>query len=163
MKIQFAKYELLMAAGVGVWRRVESMGIQSAFDPKYDWSSEIESACAELAAAKALNLYWDGSVNTFKAPDLPGNIQVRHTEHLNGRLIVREGDSDDHIFLLVVGKVPSMHVIGWLLGAKAKQDRFLMDPNGRGRAWFVPQGCLLMVEELTRTLRGERRQEACVL
>ena len=66
------------AALIGVRRYVESL-----FDGRQDymgmrsWQSNIEGSCGELAAAKALRIYWGATVNTFKAADLGDDIQIR--------------------------------------------------------------------------------------
>lgn len=85
----------------------------------YSWQTDIEAACAEMAVAKALNIYWDGSVNKFKkdGPDLPPDIEVRTTEYKNGHLILRDGDKkycNDMRFVLVVGEAPKFYLSGWI-------------------------------------------------
>jgi hypothetical protein len=141
MKVQLTRFEVFAAAMVGVRRRLASMG--PAYAPGADfWRIDIEGACAEQAVAKALGVYWDSSVNTFKLPDLPASLQVRHTELDNGSLIVRPGDADGERFLLVTGRAPVFHLRGWLHGYEAKQRYYLKSPNGKDDAYFVPQSAL---------------------
>ena len=104
---------------------------------------EVIGACAEAVAAKYLGKWWSPSVNTFhEIPDILPNIEVRGTADPSNCLIVRENDADERWFILVVGKPPTMTVIGCIQGVDAKQDQWLRNPNGHRPAWFVPQSAL---------------------
>ena len=73
MNVSLTNYEIFLAAMVGVRRKIASSDYSKAstfIDPQVWWGSDIESACAEMAVAKALKIYWDGSVNTYSAPDV---------------------------------------------------------------------------------------------
>lgn len=114
---------------------------------------EVIGACAEMVVAKYLGKFWSPSVNTFhKVPDIEPNIEVRGTAEPDNSLIVRDNDADDRWYILVIGKPPTMTVMGCIQGAEAKQDRWLRNPNGHRRAWFVPQSAL-------RTPRNDDRIE----
>ena len=145
MIVALEKYELLVAAEVGMRRNVISM--QSKENNKvnnkdFGWHTDIESACGEMAVAKGLGIYWDGSVNTFKKPDV-GNYQVRHTQKADGKLIVRPKDSDKETYILVTGTSPTFNIVGWIQGADAKQDEHIFKGyNGMPDAWFVAQSKL---------------------
>lgn len=141
--------EIRMAALIGVERRIESLGSHragaagraaSASGP--GWDIDIEGACAELACAKALRLYWPGTVGSFHEPDIPPDVQVRWTAHEDGKLIVRADDDNTHKFVLVIGIAPRYHIAGWIYGADAKQAGWAQAPNGRPAAFFVPQADL---------------------
>lgn len=111
------------------------------------WAEHIEGACGELAVAKALGRYWDGSVNTFEQPDLPG-LQVRTRSQTYYDLIVRPADSDDDLFVLVTGRCPRYVVRGWIKGADAKQEQWLQTHGNRPGAYFVPQSALHEMSKL---------------
>lgn len=136
--------EIEIAAAVGRLRRVESIrqGLIPAhgFDGHGYWDIDIEGAGAELAYAKSRGRYWGGCVNTFKGADVGTNVQIRSTKRKDGCLIVRDDDPEDHYFVLVTGEIPKFRVVGWMLGEDAKQERWAKEPNGRERAYFVPQG-----------------------
>lgn len=87
-----------------------------------------------------------GSVNTFKRPDLGLDLQVRHTEHWAGGLVVRPGESDEETFILVTGKFPVFHVRGYMLGYDAKlqkyNDHFHEKRMTGPEAFLVPQSAL---------------------
>jgi hypothetical protein len=146
--IQLTPPEQLLAATVGSRRRVHSIqrghSHRHGADPKLQWDININGALGELAAAKALNVYWPASVNAPKnEPDLPPYWQVRTAERPGSRLIVREDDADDQRFVLVVGVCPDYTVVGWILGGDAKRDEWIEDLGGRGHpCWAVPQSAL---------------------
>lgn len=130
-----------MGATVGVTRRIASLRrgeTNKVNNLDFGWHSDIEGALAELALAKYLNVFWDGSVNTFKKPDA-GGFQVRHTQYANGCLIVRAGDDPKQRYCLVTGTHPDYTICGWVQGEEAREDAFLRNPGESYQAWFVPQ------------------------
>lgn len=160
MEVALTDSELLMAANVGVMRRISSIKQKLKNIMKISeyekWGIDICGAFGEMAVAKALGLYWEGGVDTFKAPDI-GTFQVRSSRHENGRLIVRNNDKDEDIFILVVGKAPNYEIVGWIKGAEAKCDAYLDDPNNLRPAWFVPQEDLHPISELKERIDDSRR------
>ena len=144
-EIELTAYEIYMAAQVALRRRINGNIRRKASDKIRDqrmdsWDTEIESACSELAVAKLTGKYWSGSVNTFKSPDV-GGLQVRHTLHNDGCLIVGSHDADNEWYVLVVGRVPVFSICGKILGREAKKEHHREDDT----SWFVPQGALLDV------------------
>jgi len=139
---------------VGIRRQIESFKAKEqneAHNPKYGWHIDIEGACAEMAFAKHFGLYWDGSVNTFKAPDV-GLMQVRSTMRLDGGLIIRPKDEAHERYALVVGSTRCPNeltggrpgcgyfvMVGWMLGSDIKQDKYLAFKDSDTPAWLVPQ------------------------
>ena len=73
---------------------------------------------------------------------MTGGWQVRQTELENGQLIVRPDDSDDAPFAMVVGKIPTFRIVGWIRGRAAKKGFRLRAPNNRPAAYFVAQESL---------------------
>lgn len=143
-------YEAAMASDIGRMRHLSSIksGLSDAHGFSGDgWSEHIEGACGELSLAKHLGVYWDGSVNTFKKPDLPG-IQVRTRSRDDYDLIVRKGDRDDEIFVLVTGRCPTYTIRGWILGGDAKLEKYKVAHGGRPEAFFVPQDALECLSNL---------------
>ncbi len=142
MKIKLTEFECRMAITIAVERCINSTfdgrKDNHGYDGSDSWDVNIEGACAELAVAKAINKYWPGGVNTFKAPDLE-DIQVRWTPRKDGHLIVRKGDPDNDKFVLVIGKMPDYEVVGWIKGSDAKQERYLKNWGGRVPCYGVPQ------------------------
>ena len=146
-----------MAAIVGVRRKIHSLGSKDTNhvgNKKFGWQEDIEGACAELAVGKAFNIFWNGSVNTYKAPDLSGRLQVRYTELDHGSLIFRGNDNVNDNFILVTGLAPNYIIRGWLKGCDAKQDEYIKYPDDKIPSWFVPQNKLLPIGQLISILNN---------
>jgi hypothetical protein len=107
----------------------------------------FHGCCAEVAAARALGVYWPASVNSYGEPDLPPDWQVRGRSRHDYDLLVRPGDSDDHRFVLVTGAAPSLRVVGWCYGREAKRSEFKRAYGGRPEAFFVPASSLRSIED----------------
>src|SRR3954469_18056690 len=77
----------------------------------------IIGAIAEKGIAKQRNVYWSGAHGNFKAKDV-GKVQVRATEHQNGRLILHDDDKDEDLFIcarviLLPDCIPTVFLPGW--------------------------------------------------
>ena len=149
--IKLTKPELMVAGLVGNMRSISSLGnlVQNKHSPTdSQWQIDVDGAAAEMAFAKWMNVYYEPSVNTFKAPDV-GVMQVRSTKHEHGKLIIRANDKKDEIVVLVINRMPTYTMAGWIRTNDAKQDKYLYDPNGKGApAWMVPQVNLNKMEDL---------------
>lgn len=146
-------HEAAMASHVGWMRQLAAIKAGKTDSHGYGglgWSEHIEGACGEMAVAKRLSVYWDGSINTWKANDLPG-LQVRTRSRHDYELIVRPDDDDQAVWVLVTGKCPEYRVRGWISGADAKQAEWLAGHGGRPAAYFVPVERLRSVSELSAT------------
>ena len=111
---------------------------------------DILGTCAEMVVAKKLGVYYDSSVNTFhNKPDLDwkNGVEVRSTQREDGRLIVRENDANDRLFVLVVGNPPDQRIVGAIFGINAKKAVYIhRGTNGRADCWMVPQDKLLPLD-----------------
>ena len=162
MRVELKKYEVYMAAEVGIRRHLISMDSpvsNMVGNKNYNWKTHIDAACAELSVAKALNIYWDGSVNKFKkdGPDLPPDIEVRTTEHANGHLILRDGDKNfcnEWRFVLVVGEAPVFKLIGWIYCHEGILLGKEMDDDKDWSSWWISQDNLRPISEMPE--RGSR-------
>jgi len=144
-------HEYAMAAEIGSLRRRTALqrGSQNSHGAlDLSWTEDIEGAGAELCVAKALGIYWNGGIDTFKSSDLGVNIQVRWTPSHSNNLIVRDADSDDDYYVLVTGTLPTMRIHGYAKGDYAKNDYWKRAPNGRPPAYFVTKDYLRPVGEL---------------
>ena len=147
-------HEIFMGAMIGVARRLASLkrGETNKVQNKdFGWHSDIEAACAEIAVAKLLGVFWDGSINTFKAGDV-GCLQVRHTQIQDGCLILRKNDDPSAAYVLVTGSHPTYLVCGFIYGRDGMCNYHVRDPNGRFPAWFVPQTHLRHMSGITQKL-----------
>jgi hypothetical protein len=142
----------MMAVEVGCRRQLQAIreGRHDlyGYDGDEGWSLHIEGAAGELAVAKALDRYWSGSVNTYRAGADVGQLQVRTRSQPNYDLLIRDRDDDDAVFVLVTGRVPSFAVRGWLLGRDGKRPEWRREHGGRPPAYFVPQAHLRPITEL---------------
>jgi len=149
--VSLSPFEMMLASQVGMRRQIEA--IQKGLPDRhgYDgdgWNVHIEGAGGEMAVAKALNRYWNGSFNTFQAGGDVGSLQVRTRSREDYDLLVRESDRDDDIFVLVTGKIPRFVVWGWLYGRQAKQPEWRKDYGGRPAAYFIPKEGLNPISHL---------------
>lgn len=140
--VRLTPHELFMAANVGLRRQVSSLvaGRQDrhGLNPDDGWRVHIEGACGELAVAKFLGKYWDGSVDTFRSlPDLD-NVEIRTRSKHYYELLIRTDDDPDKVYILVTGTAPNYRVRGWMKGRDAQRDEWLQNHGGREAAWFVP-------------------------
>ncbi len=138
--------EIKRAGYIGVDRNAESsrcrVGYNGNSTAERGFQDHCGGACAELAAAKAFGVGWDGSVGTFRTqPDLPG-IEVRSHNRSGDGLFVRERDKNDSTpYVLVLSNgFPVFNIFGWMSGRDARQDKWLTarDPS-RPPCWVVPQ------------------------
>lgn len=92
------------------WNRVDAM----------TEALEIEAIGAEIAVARALGKEWADTDMPDYHGDVGDGVQVRHTRHFNGRLLLHDSDRDEHFFFLVTGYFPVFDVVGYLRGDRAK-------------------------------------------
>ena len=140
-------YELVHAGLVGVMRYVDAIlkgrTDYHGGDGDSNWTTHCEGACGEKAAAKAIDRYYSGSVNTFRSGGDVGRLQVRTGSRHDYELIVRDSDKDDDLFLLVTGRAPTFRVVGFIRAKEAKRPEWRQNHGGRAAAYFVPQSALV--------------------
>jgi hypothetical protein len=151
--IKLEPYEYQSASIVAVRRVCTSISknsINSHGFKGHGWNENVEGACAEMAVAKHLDIYWSGSNGTYKKADLSTNLEVRWTGLDGGSLIVRPGDNDDATFILVTGRCPTYSIRGFMKGKEAKNDRWLdyLGNPERPPAYVIPQHELNDINEL---------------
>ena len=103
-------YEMAMASDAGRLRNISAIkdGRKSKIEGG-EWQEHIEGATGEVAAAKLMNVFWGGSVNTFKTGgDIDGTgWEVRTRSKHDYDLVVRDSDPDGRVMILVTGKSPN--------------------------------------------------------
>lgn len=121
-------------------------------------SIHVAGAIGEMAVSKAIGAYFEPTINTFKAPDLPGGIQVRTRTKPHYQLLVRPDDKESEIYVHVIAEmkgrfVPSVcDVRGWAFGHECKRAEYLKSWGGRPAAHFVPDNILHSIESLGQSL-----------
>ncbi len=144
--------EVTQGAIVGVLRQVSNIKrarVDANGFAGDGWGVHVEGCLGEMAAAKALGVYWAGSLGALRVPDIKG-YQVRTAPRQGLSLIAHREDADDAKFLLVVGTAPSYCLAGWILGRDAKRAEWWRDPVGGRPAFFVPSSALRPMTELER-------------
>ena len=119
-------------------------------DPKQGLARHIEGALGEVACRRALGVDPRAlSVNTFKTPDIPPDVQVRMRTVGSHALIVRRDDDRTDRFVHVTGQSPRFKVWGWILGGDAMEHPEWVRSYGlREPAWFVEKEDLMPLAEL---------------
>jgi hypothetical protein len=144
-------------------RHLASVGGRHAaereFDPPDFFTAMVNSvlgACGENVVAKALNIYWDGSVNTFRSrPDVGKyEVRTRSNKTKNGKpyqLLVRPDDDDakDYYLVRLIDALgwPRFRIIGHIRGGDAKRPEWFHPHGGYKKAYFVPDEALIPFEE----------------
>jgi hypothetical protein len=153
--ITLAPYELHAGSLVGFHRRLKCL-IRNSHDDTYGtptWTTDIEAALAEMAFAKWAGVYWDFSVDTYKAPDV-SSVQIRWSNNHSNKLIFRPNkDNKYDKFVLVTGLSPTYRIHGWMYGKDAMREDWLFAPKGdngyeRPAAYFVPASSLKTLSTL---------------
>lgn len=150
VRVSLLATDLLSAAQVGVRRRCRA--IERHQEPyggaptaaPHLWSQDIDAACAELAVALYLDLPWSGEAFHARA-DVGTDIQVRHTWHPLGHLIIRAKDRGPK-FVFVTGHDGEFDLHGWQHLGAIKQDRWRKQDGNV--YWMLPQDYLEDMESI---------------
>lgn len=121
--LSHADQELATSAGQARFARRRAAGSQQRYGrdaSTHTVELEIEAIGAEIEVARLIGREWIDTDRPDYDGDVGPGVQVRHTRHLRGRLILHAGDRDEHDFFLVVGTYPALEVIGWITGAEGK-------------------------------------------
>ena len=150
--ISLAPFEILIAANVGIMRHTQNLKRRKSnahgSTSGNDWQYHVEGALGEYAVARALGLFWNGSIGDLAASDV-GKYQVRTRSRDYYDLIIHPSDDDGDRFILVTGQNGEYELRGWILGQEGKMRGFWKDPASNGRhAYFVPQTMLNDMESL---------------
>jgi hypothetical protein len=142
MNVRLETWEREWAEHVARKRNEANVGKQDAahYDParmEDNLVAAVASCVAELAVAKACNLYWDGSYweagrhrEFSDRADVGRNVEVRRTRKAAGRLVIRARDvkrgrvmalaypvPPEFVEVVVVGTIAAER--GWELGVPA--------------------------------------------
>jgi len=98
---------------------------------------------------------YDGSTDTY--------LEVRHTRHPNGNLIVRKRDLPGGVdgpgiprssvcYVFVTGAFYEYIVHGWALEIHVVTERYLHKNDGEPDAWWMPQSDLRSLDDIMERL-----------
>lgn len=115
--------------------------------------ASIAACVAELAVAKRLNRYWDGSYWTADdhhlyadRADVGENTEVRRTRSPNGRLVVRKRDVKEKRVMVLAYPIPDefveVEVVGWAYATEAWEQGEPAHYDLSGATRLVPQDML---------------------
>jgi hypothetical protein len=137
--------EARIAALVGAERMIGSLlngnRPRPGIKPEIAWGINIEGAGAEMAFAKAMGWYWDGSVGVFHDQADVRHVHVRSTPWPQGKLIIRPERDVPGVYALVTGTFPRYAVRGWARWPGCPASEAAPDP-GQPPALFVRQADL---------------------
>jgi len=137
--VRLERYEMELASLVGKARNLSAIVRQSKdvypCDSQSAWGQHIDGAGAELAFAKFIGLYWDGSVDTYRSGsgDLPyTQIDVKHSR--DGKWKVKERDRGE--LVLVRGTMPEYVIEAYCNADNIKKYKpAYCDPT---KLWLIP-------------------------
>lgn len=146
--VELSEFNIFMAGMVGVSRHMKCIraatGYNGINNRKRGWQDNCDGALGEQAFAKWLDVYWDGTPNTFRTKPDVAEYEVRTNSESWGDLILRDRDKDDAVYVLVLShECPRFHMQGWVYGRDGKQPQWRRKGDtSRPEAWFVPQNAL---------------------
>lgn len=148
MVIELTKGELIATALAGAFRQARGLAEKDAHNFVGDgWAIHINGVGAEIAVARALNVYHDVfSPSRDRTTGDVAGLGVRSTPHAEGHLIVYRADPPG-IYVLAVGAVPRYRVAGWIEKADACQGRW-WNAAARDPSFWVPQAALASLDLL---------------
>tara|TARA_Y100001954_G_C15822011_1_gene610466 strand:+ start:2144 stop:2638 length:495 start_codon:yes stop_codon:yes gene_type:complete len=163
MKIKITWFEYFAAAVIGMLRKSMSLakdhkdryGSEMSTKPVFDAGWSVISAASEIAAAKALNRYWNFSVNTFKDSDLH-ELEIKCQMHYSqdpakneNYLIIRPEFNDLQKYMLVICHSHTRYELaGYIHGSEAKLDKYKAQSGTRPWFYKVPIDALSPARDL---------------
>jgi len=139
IKVSLERYEMELASSVGRARNLSAIVKSSKdsypSDSQNAWGQHIDGAGAELAFAKFIGLYWDGSVDTYRSGtgDLPyTQVDVKHSR--DGKWKVKEKDKGE--LVLVRGTMPEYIIEAYCTAEDVKK---YAPAYSEPKLWAVPE------------------------
>ena len=140
--------EMLHGVNTGTIRHYES--VKAGRKPNHNFKesnvdplcAHIQGAIGELVVAKARNLYFMPTINTFKGADIGANVQVRLRTKHEWQMIIRDDDDPEHIFVHVTGTGPTYCIRGWAYAKDVMKPEYRQNYGNRVESWFVPEEAL---------------------
>lgn len=152
MHIELNEFEQQLSKIMALVRRQNSETLPNMKIGKQDyWESELNGCGAELAAARALNVYPDLRGAGIYLEDLiygEYTVDVKVTKYPNGKLIaplIKKNKPCDY-YILVVGMIPNYQVVGVASAEMLISDDAIID-LGYGPTYGLNQNQLIPLEE----------------
>lgn len=146
--ITFRESEVILAGNVAVMRHAQNVSNQVrqkyAAEHTKGLERDFDGALGEVAVAKWLNIFWNGNIGRYNAPDV-GPLQVRATRADPPHLYLHPPDKDDDMFVLVQINRGVAYIHSWCYAREGKDPRFWGDLYQHNRpAYFVPHDSEVM-------------------
>ena len=116
---------------------------------------EFVSVQADSAAAECVVAYYRGikdfmpRFNTFRdVADVADNIEVKHTRHKSGHLIIFPDDRPTDVAVLVVGQMPQYYIAGWMPIPMIQVPKYKVEAQGN---YWVNQSDLFEMRYFERS------------
>lgn len=123
ISVKLQPYEYALVLDVSNRRQIMSMAKGDRDSAGYDshrpesYKDQTEGVAAEMAVAKYLGIYWDGSVGTYHdVPDLLDCIEVKWCRSdEKPQIVIRPSSKEksEHYFVLVTGCKGEYTIHGW--------------------------------------------------
>lgn len=115
-------------------------------------SQQTHALAAEWLVAKYLNQPFDFENRNYKdEADVGSKFEVKHTQWIDGNLILTEADRKEDIAILVTGTMPILRICGWIPVSIAKRDKQRRSDG----SWWINQDDLHPMENLSRSIYGQ--------
>jgi len=162
-RVQLTPSEILQCAIWGSMRNIESGRMAAdkhgASSDRDGWQLNIMAVMAEAAWAKHRNIYYNASMNDYRAKDVGNYYQIRSSSIVyksNACLRLHESDDDDLPYILALVGMRDVVFVGWMYGFCGKQPQFWRDRWGVGRpAFFIEQSDLLPMDTVPDIAKEE--------
>jgi hypothetical protein len=137
--------EVKEASDEGVKRQLRALkdGLKSKFGCSESqgegFGRHILGACAERAFAKFMGYPWSPDINGFHDADVGRVYQVRYRTKRDWDLVIRPGDNPEHIYILIVGDIPTFTLVGWVRGFEGMKECYKKIRGERAPMFYIPQ------------------------
>ena len=133
-------------------------------DRSLNFFEYVAQYAGSIAAEMAVQSYF-GEVNIefirehkFKnKADIGSNIEVKWAGWKDSGLWIQPYDRDGDTAVLVVGKSPTLYIVGWIPVVAAKVNRHANKAQGN---WYVPQNHLAQMENFKRSNSGKEWEKS---
>lgn len=127
--------------------RIMKLSNKHGLKPENAMEMDIIGCKGEMAVIKYLKINQEISVNTFKnIPDV-GDYEVRSVSKPGYRLIIRENDDKNKIYILVEVYFNYCEIVGYY--SPSDIEKYPKETQaGRAPAWFIPQNVLKPITDL---------------
>jgi hypothetical protein len=134
----------------------QTMGSEPRYNRGLNFHEKVTELAQAIEAEWIVAKYYGRDFNPFaskykRVADVGNGIEVKHTES-GFHLIIYPNDRNTDVAVLVTGKSPEFHIIGWIPVSMAKRPRFKKSTQD---SWWINMRDLQPIETLIRSSYGE--------